>query len=909
MKTNKTIRAGLLIGSTLASLALTSTAAFAQAAPEEDTGGLEEIVVTAQKREQSLQDVPVAVTAISQASLEANRIVNVADLSGIAPNVTVRPAAGGTGIASFTVRGVNSFGVAPGSDKQVSINLDGVYISSARGSIFDLADITRIEVLRGPQGTLFGRNATAGAVSIVTRDPTGKFGATLSGTIGNFDQRRLRATIDLPQMGPFSAYVSFVHNQRRGDTVNTNAGVVWDKTGPNGFGRQVSPKTLGDHNSEAVFAAVKFEPSDNFSATYKFDWSGDNFTPEGNAAIVLDTNTSDGRVIAALMANQVAGVATTGAFIGQTIRPGTVPVFAPRGQRTGFASNAWTVPGYQRNTGHNLTWNLEVSDSLTFKNIFAYRSNYMYGASGLTGLGGLVITPAANTAIQANTLIAAATRTLINGAVGNRYLDFGTQRLYRNKQWSNEFQLNYTSDLMNFTGGAIFFTSREREGGPNTFFSSKNRFVAIPDSTGLLPQANGALSLGANTFQEAIFYNKATSYAIYGQAEVHVLPVLDLVGGLRFTRDEKSGRSYIGGRWNPATPGDRVNGTVSYTTSPTSFQVPVGGGNFITQTIPAEYQSFQYRDNQPSYMLGINYKPNNDLLVYAKYSRSFVSGGQIANLEWKPEIAKSWEAGIKSTLLDGKLRANIAAFHVTYTNLQLAQGGSAFATVNPTIANVPVIITGSPAPAKVKGFEVELTAAPTRGVTLGANLGYTDFRYDGTLNAAVLITAASPLCVAEFGALGQAQAFASINPAAVGTAQAALTACEVASTPRYNQTLLPKWTSNLYAQWESEPLFGDARLSVRLDASFKSSMRLDANDNAPLPGFEPVEMTPSTWVLNGRIALSDFDLGPAKATFALWGRNLTDDKSIQFTGGISGVSRSASFQPARTLGADLTFKF
>ena len=118
-------------------------------------------------------------------------------------------------------------------------------------------------------------------------------------------------------------------------------------------------------------------------------------------------------------------------------------------------------------------------------------------------------------------------------------------------------------------------------------------------------------------------------------------------------------------------------------------------------------------------------------------------------------------------------------------------------------------------------------------------------------------------------------------------------------------------TSNLWAQWESEPLFGgDARLSVRLDAQIKSSQRLDANDDAPLPGFEPVEKTPSTLILNGRIALSDFDLGPLKTTFALWGRNLTDDKSIQFTGGIvGGVSRSASFTPARTFGADLTVKF
>jgi iron complex outermembrane receptor protein len=900
MLNRKLFNTRLILSTGLVALAMAPTMASAQAAqaaPADDHSGLEEIVVTAQKREQSLQDVPVAVTAISKASIEANRIVNVSDLSGIAPNVVVRPAAGGTGIASFTVRGVNSYGVAPGSDKEVSINLDGVYISTARGSIFDLADIERIEMLRGPQGTLFGRNATAGAVSIITRNPTGKFGVTQTFTVGNYDQFRTRTTIDLPQVGPFSAYVSFVHAQRNGDTVNTNAGIVWDKTGPNMLGKQVSPKTLGDHNSEGVFAAVKFEASDNFKATYKFDWSGDHFTPEANAAVIYNPATSDGKVITALMQNQVAGLNTTNpAFpTGYIVQPGTVPVFAPLGKSTGFASNAWTVPGYQRNSGHNLTLELRASDSMTIKDIVAYRSNYMYGASDLAGLGGMVLTPAANAVIQADTTIAAATRTLINANVGNRYLDFGTQRLYKNQQWSNELQLNYNSDLMNLTLGAIYFHSKEREGGPDTLFSSKNRFVGVPDNTGLLPQADGTLRIGANTFQEAIFYNQATSYAGYGQAEVHVMPVLDLVAGFRYTHDDKSGNSVIGGKWNPATPGDRINGTMTYTSTPTSLF----GGLLI---VPAEQQSFVYSDNQPSYSLGVNYKPNNDLLVYGKYSRSYVSGGKIANLTWKPEIAKSWEAGIKSTLLDGKLRANLAVFSVTYENLQLAQGGSAFALSNPNIANVPVIITGVNVPFKVKGFELELTAAPTRGLTLGANLGLTSAKFDGTLSALVLVTAASPMCGAEFAAFA-----GSASPSA--TVLSNLSACETASSPHYHQTLLPKWTSNLFAQYETEALFNGGRLSFRVDASFRSSMRLDANDDAPLPGFEPVEATPATWILNGRVALSDIEVGAVKTTLALWGRNLTNDQSIQFTGGISGVSRAASFTPARTFGADLTVKF
>ena len=142
-------------------------------------------------------------------------------------------------------------------------------------------------------------------------------------------------------------------------------------------------------------------------------------------------------------------------------------------------------------------------------------------------------------------------------------------------------------------------------------------------------------------------------------------------------------------------------------------------------------------------------------MLYAKYSRSYVSGGQIATLTWKPEFAKSWEAGVKTTLLDGKLRANLAVFSVTYENLQFAKAGSAFALV-PALCLLPTLVVGSRSPARARGFELELTAAPTRGLTLGANLGYTDFKYLGTLNWEVLITAACALrnSRCEFGLVG-----------------------------------------------------------------------------------------------------------------------------------------------------------
>ena len=253
--------------------------AFAQAAAESESGGLEEIVVTAQKREQNLQDVPIAVTAITGDALQTNRVTSVSDLSGLAPGVIVRTAAGGSQLPSFSIRGAISYGVVPGSDKEVSIYIDGVYMASARGAIFDLPDVERIEMLRGPQGTLFGRNATAGAVSITTRDPTGKFGVKATVTAGNYNQNRERISVDLPQVGPFSGYVSYVHNYKRGDIRNAGAGQVWDRTA-SGLGKATSPEWLGTRRSESFFGALKFEPSDNFKTVYKFDYNRETGTPE-----------------------------------------------------------------------------------------------------------------------------------------------------------------------------------------------------------------------------------------------------------------------------------------------------------------------------------------------------------------------------------------------------------------------------------------------------------------------------------------------------------------------------------------------------------------------------------------------------------------------------------------------------
>jgi len=221
------------------------------------TAALEEVIVTAQKREENVQSVPIAITALTQEALATNRVSNVTDLSGLAPNLTSRPAPGGNAIASFSMRGITSYGIVPGSDKEISIYLDGVYIGSPRGSIFTLPDIAQLEVLRGPQGTLFGRNATAGAINITTRDPAGELGLRQELSVGNHNYKRSRTSIDSPTWGPFSFAATYAKEERDGDIKNTAAnGQVWDRT-QFGQGTAKVAKRFGDKDADTYFLAAK----------------------------------------------------------------------------------------------------------------------------------------------------------------------------------------------------------------------------------------------------------------------------------------------------------------------------------------------------------------------------------------------------------------------------------------------------------------------------------------------------------------------------------------------------------------------------------------------------------------------------------------------------------------------------
>ncbi|MDG2004115.1 MAG: TonB-dependent receptor [Novosphingobium sp.] len=843
MNMKSTIRKALLMSSALTATALLPTQVAAQGA---DAGanrtGNTDIIVTAQKREQNLQDVSVAVTAFTQEALEANRITTVQDLTGLAPGMIVRPSAGGIATPSFTMRGQNSFGVVAGSDKQISIYLDGVYISSPRGSIFDLPDVAQIEVLRGPQGTLFGRNATGGAVSITTRDPTGEAFVKVRGSVSNRKGYRVQGTLETPKFGPFTAYVSFVRNYRRGDIRNANPGLNWDRTQigqafPPAVGKfpktQKSATWLGTKDSYSYFGALKFQPVDNFKIVYKYDRLRDTGTPEGTSFIGHDPNFVGivGPIIEALTTSQ--------------------PTFQnPGAKRPNVVANGWVTPRDMLVQGHSVTATWEATDSITVKNVFAHRKVFVHATSAIDGVSSLNFTPeavgpfaflTAASTVPGFFTFPAATQGFILGQiaaglaplVGSRFAIIASQATSTSKQYSNELQVNYNSDRLNITAGAMWFKSTDESGHAGNTAT----FPTFLPTSGIVPITRVGFNI-----------NTATSIAAYAQIEFKLTEQLEVIAGARITRDKK-GEIF-------------------------SFGPP---GALQTINPPT------YKKTKPNFLIGLNFKPNDDILVYGKFSTSFVSGGASIGVPYAPETATSFEAGVKADLLNRRLRVNLALYHVKYKHFQSPQGtsqassaelirllttplfGATLANQLPTFVSTFVIDQGD---IRAQGVELEITARPTDGLTMGTSIGFTDTKF----------TRIEPLVIDSNGG----------NPLALAQR--------------------PKWTGTAWGQYDTQPLFGDAYASFRLDATYFGKMLTDQNQFRTAPEILILANRKAFVTLNGRIALKQVEVGGAELEFALWGKNLTDNKSRNFEL-VQEIISSANFIPARSYGLDITVMF
>jgi iron complex outermembrane receptor protein len=238
----------------LPAAALVAVPAFAQ-----DSGAtLEEITVTAQRRAESLQTTPVSVTALTSATLEERQIESSLDIAAQVPNLRIEPVTALPNAARVFLRGVGEDQSVPTTDSAIGFYIDGVYLSRVQGAIFDFADVERIEVLRGPQGTLYGRNTSGGTVKIITADPGDTLAGSVDLTVGSYDRRQIRGTIGGPLSDTLKASVSVLKHERDGTVENST------------LRRDVNAK-----DTTAVRGKLLWSPTDALEIKLAADWSED----------------------------------------------------------------------------------------------------------------------------------------------------------------------------------------------------------------------------------------------------------------------------------------------------------------------------------------------------------------------------------------------------------------------------------------------------------------------------------------------------------------------------------------------------------------------------------------------------------------------------------------------------------
>ena len=412
----------------VALLALPAMAWAQDAAPTAgaDTGGLEEIVVTAQKRSESLQRTPLAISAVSADTIETRRITDASMLSSVAPSLSTTTGPSSKGHLIVQIRGIGESEPILTADSPVGMYVDGVIVGRSTGAIFELVDLERIEVLRGPQGTLYGRNTTGGAVNLIIKKPSDEFGVEMVGSYGNRGYWQGRGSLDTGEIGDsgFKAKISYLHKQADGYVDNLNA---------------KSSRDPGAYNTDAVRVALAYDRGGAFRFNYAFDWS------ETNAvAAMAQITAADQRVID---------------YFGQSAALGGSVFIGPDRNRRGSATPDVTAT-LDRSMSHVATAEVDLGPDTMFRSITGFRTwrntvsnTDLDNNSGLMGLVRGVADP-------------------VPVAM------FGADNRRKQHQFSQEINLiGQIGSSVEYVAGAYFFTEEGQENNPQ-FFTIFNQLAA-----------------------------------------------------------------------------------------------------------------------------------------------------------------------------------------------------------------------------------------------------------------------------------------------------------------------------------------------------------------------------------------------------------------------------------------------
>ncbi|MGN5373581.1 TonB-dependent receptor [Sphingomonas hankookensis] len=673
MKRNIRLRR-LTGGTALVGTMLMGTAAIAQTTPaapapsdqreaapaaEQENAATDDIVVTAQFRGQRVQDTPIAITAVTGDALEARAQTSITDIGNFAPNVNIQPAYSsfGSAINAF-IRGVgqndSNFALEPG----VGLYIDDIYYGATFGAVFDLSDLERVEVLRGPQGTLAGKNSLGGAVKLYSQKPDGSGDAYAEATFGSYRRIDLRAGFDLKLADDLFMRVSGVSKHRKGFVDRLDYGCV----NP-GQGIAASPRdgtgckigTEGDQDLSAVRVALRYAPVGPLEVNLVGDYVDD--TSSSVAAKLLYAGNPNIRSY--VPGSPAGGVPFDSRFITGAKSYTIYNTYSNGGNYTTvFGTPYQVLPGSfaaeprndVRSWGLAGTIDYDLGSGLRLKSITGYRKADGYSTTDLDG------SP----------------------------LDLGLNAgSFGYDQFTQELRLSARiGDLADITLGGFYYDS-------SSYIRQRVEFPTV-----LLDfLTDDPIS--------------STSKSVFGHAEFHLGPDLNVIGGLRYTNDRKT---YEFSRRN--ADGSAISGV------PLTTNFTVAGLNGLSST---------FSGDRVDYRIGLNYRFSNALMTYAQVSTGFKGGGvnprpyNAAQAQsFGPETLTTYEVGFKSDFLNRRARLNGAVFLNKYNDIQLSLLAC---------PDSPCALPANAGDADVFGFELEGNLQPVDGLTFSGTVGYLDFDY------------------------------------------------------------------------------------------------------------------------------------------------------------------------------------
>lgn len=648
------------------------------------TQALDEIVVTATRRDTNLQTTAVAVSAVDSSLIRTAAPRDLGDISTFVPNFSAAKITG-FNAASFALRGVSVNNIIVYFEAPVGVLVDDFVVSSVQTQLLDTFDVAQVEVLRGPQGTLFGKNTTGGAVVVKTKEPDlYDLGVEGRATFGRFNSYQAQGAVDLPLVsgelglrivGSYQKSDGFVRNGYCYGPVVSFVPSKFQGAEGCGDGRRISGQDVFSGRAKLLW-----EPADGASILLQYEMIRDR---SGPAAAIEDTPQTDGFLFTLL---NIGGERTnTGDPLlrhGLTFREDVYQ----RGSRSKV-----DVDGVYVNA------NFEVGSG-TFTSVSGYRDQRSRLAQSTTGQGA------------------------IYAPDGDILSLFDINRSDDRKTFQQEFR--YASDF----GGPIDFVA-------GIFYQHEEVNFCVAQVLGFLDLTGGTTPYGPFNQNPYVLCSDQSgdSTAVFAEASYKITDHLTITAGGRYTWEKK--------RWRGRQQ---------------SFVQDIAGDPSVTwRDVPLlELSNFERYNNgvvvnranfkEPTWRVSLSYEASDEIFVYGTYSRGFKGGGfndQIGsfapfgdNLEafalaaaaTRPETADSFEIGVKTELLDRKLRFNLTGFYVEYSDLQKQ-------IVTPlTVDGQTFQVTRffNAASAEVKGIEAELTALPVQGLTIRANLGYQDAGYN-----------------------------------------------------------------------------------------------------------------------------------------------------------------------------------